>query len=101
VVARDAVAEDPSGILDPADVALVVEVVSPGSRIMDRLTKPAAYAGVGIASFWRVELEGGPAIFAYRLEEGRYVEVGAAHPGERLVLDEPFPVSIDPAGLRP
>ncbi|HEY4939068.1 MAG TPA: Uma2 family endonuclease [Actinomycetota bacterium] len=101
VARRDAVLAYTSGILDPPDVALVVEIVSPGSRIMDRVSKPAVYAGVGIISFWRVELKDGPAIFAYRLEQGRYLEAGSARPGERLVAAEPFAVSIDPADLRP
>ena len=101
VATRTAVAANHSGILDPRDVALAVEIVSPGSRIMDRLTKPAVYASVGITSFWRVELQEGPAIFAYRLEQGRYIEVGVARPGERLVVNEPFAVSIDPADLQP
>ena len=100
VARRDAAEANASGILDAGDVALAVEIVSPGSGIMDRLTKPAVYAGVGISSYWRVELEDGPAIFVYRLEQGRYVEVGAARPGERLVVNEPFAVSIDPADLR-
>jgi Uma2 family endonuclease len=101
VAARDAVLADRSGIIEAEAVVLVVEIVSPGSRTTDRLTKPAVYARAGIASFWRVELEDGPAIFAYRLEQGRYAEVGSAWPGEHLVLHEPFPVSIDPADLRP
>ena len=101
VATRDIALADESGILDSAAVALVVEIVSPKSRTTDRVTKPAVYARAGIASFWRVELEEGPAIFAYRLEQGRYVEVGVARPGERLVVHEPFPVSIDPADLQP
>jgi Uma2 family endonuclease len=101
VAVREMVLSNTSGILDPTDVALVVEIVSPGSKITDRVTKPAVYAGAGVASFWRVELKEGPAIFAYRLEQGRYVEVGAARPGERLVVHEPFAVSIDPADLQP
>ncbi|GAC1363661.1 MAG: hypothetical protein NVSMB32_05450 [Actinomycetota bacterium] len=101
VAVRQMVLSNTSGILDPTDVALVVEIVCPGSKITDSVTKPAVYAGAGIASFWRVELEEGPAIFAYRLEHGRYVEVGAARPGERLVVREPFVVSIDPEDLRP
>ncbi|MGH2717740.1 MAG: Uma2 family endonuclease [Actinomycetota bacterium] len=79
----------------------MAEIVSPGSRITDRVTKPAVYAAAGISSFWRVELEGGPAIFAYHLEQNRHVEAGSAGPGERLVLTRPFEVSIDPADLRP
>jgi Uma2 family endonuclease len=101
VAARDVVLANRSGILDPTDVALVVEIVSPGSRTTDRLTKPALYARAGIASFWRVELDEGPAIFAYRLEQDRYAEAGSARPGERLMVTEPFALSLDPADLRP
>lgn len=101
VAARDVVLANTSGILDSADIALVVEIVSPGSQTIDRLTKPALYAGAGIASFWRVELQEGPAIFAYHLERDHYVEAGSARPGERLVVNEPFPVTIDPSDLRP
>jgi len=101
VANREVVLANTSGILDPTDVTLVAEIVSPGSRIMDRLTKPAAYAGVGIPSYWRIELENGPVIFAFGLEGGRYVELGAARPGEQLVVNEPFAVSIDPAELQP
>jgi Uma2 family endonuclease len=101
VANREVVLANTSGILDPTDVTLVAEIVSPGSRIMDRLTKPAAYAGVGIPSFWRVEIEDGLVIFAYGLEGGRYVELGAARLGERLTISEPFAVSINPADLQP
>jgi len=101
VATRDVVVANHSGILDPADVALVVEIVSPGSRTIDRLTKPAVYARAGIASFWRVELHDGPAVFAYRLDHDRYIEAGSARPGELLVIDEPFPITIDPDRLRP
>jgi Uma2 family endonuclease len=101
VVTRDVVLDNSSGILDPADIALVVEIVSPGSRTTDRLTKPAVYARAGIASLWRVELHDGPAVFAYHLEHDHYIEAGSARPGERLVVSEPFPVAIDPSDLRP
>ena len=101
VATRDVVLSNQSGILDPAAVATVVEIVSPGSRTTDRLTKPAVYARAGIARFWRVELDDGPAIFAYHLEQGRYMDAGSARPGERLVVTEPFPVTIDPADLQP
>lgn len=98
---RELLLPNTSGILDPTDVILVAEIVSPGSKIMDRLTKPALYADAGIPYYWRVELENGPAVFAYGLEGGRYVERGSARPGERLTLNKPFAVSFDPADLRP
>ena len=101
VADRDAVLANDSGILDPAVVRLVAEIVSPGSRTHDRLTKPALYAQAGIRSFWRLELDDGPVIHAYRLEGGTYVELATARPGQCLELDEPFPVSLDPADLAP
>jgi hypothetical protein len=47
-----------------------------------------------------VEIDQGPAIFAYRLEQGRYIEVGSARPGEPLVVEDPFAFTIDPGDLR-
>ena len=41
----------------PADVGLVVEVVSPSTRRTDRFAKPGEYAEAGIALFWRLETE--------------------------------------------
>lgn len=101
VAARDVVLADHSGILDPAAVALVVDVVSPGSRTADRVTKPAVYARAGIPSFWRIELDDGPLIVTYRLEGGHYLESGSARPGEPLTVSEPFPCTVDPAVLQP
>ena len=39
----------------PADVLLVVEVMSPSSVRRDRLVKPVQYATAGIAHYWRLE----------------------------------------------
>jgi Uma2 family endonuclease len=90
-----------SGVLDASEVHLIVEVVSPGSATTDRLTKPALYAGAGIPAFWRIELEEGPAVYVYRLEQMTYVDVSSARPGDRLVLDSPFRISFDPRDLSP
>jgi Uma2 family endonuclease len=84
----------------PVDVvALVVEVVSPSTRSDDRFRKPALYAQAGIGCYLRVELD--PLhIVAYRLDtDGVYEEVGRAEPGQVLALDEPFPITIEPATL--
>jgi Uma2 family endonuclease len=59
VATRDVVLANDSGILDAGTVALVAEIVSPGSRTPDRITKPAVYASAGIDSFWGVEPEDG------------------------------------------
>jgi Uma2 family endonuclease len=101
VAARDAVVANRSGVLDPETIVLVVEIVSPGSRTADRLTKPTLYAGVGIVAFWRVELDDGPVIITYDLEQDRYVETATARPGETLTVDKPFPFTVDPIDLQP
>lgn len=82
------------GFFDPRDVLLAVEVVSPDSKIRDRVVKPMQYAKVGIPSYWRLETD--PiSLTAYRLGGGEYVESGTWRPGEIAHLDTPFPVAID------
>jgi Uma2 family endonuclease len=41
--------------VDPADVTLVVEIVSPGSEHLDRFVKPVEYARAGVVRYWRIE----------------------------------------------
>lgn len=87
----------------PRDVALVVEVVSPGSRTNDRITKPAEYAAAGIGAYWRVETEPELSLTAYVLQDGAsaYTEVGTWGEGEIAVITEPIEVQIDVAALSP
>jgi Uma2 family endonuclease len=80
------------------DVALVVEVVSMGSRRYDRALKPVVYAQAGIPHYWRIEgapvgapvtvvhVFSGPTLEGYsteRVYEGRLVEA------------DPFPLEVD------
>ena len=53
---------------EPREVVIAVEVVSPTSLIMDRITKPALYAAAGIPYYWRVETDGGVEVSTYRLD---------------------------------
>lgn len=53
--------------IDPAEVLLAVEIVSPGSTELDRHLKPVEYARAGIPNYWRIEREGTPTLHAYRL----------------------------------
>jgi Uma2 family endonuclease len=76
---------------EAADVALVVEVVSPGSRPMDKAIKPRLYAEAGIPGYLRVEEW---RLAAYTLREGAYV------PAE-LADVVPFPVTIASEDLLP
>ncbi|MFK8848187.1 Uma2 family endonuclease [Streptomyces sp. Ac-502] len=85
-------------------VALVVEVVSEGSRLADRFSKPAMYAEAGIRSYWRIERgdDGLPVVHEFWLhhEAGVYAPSPdrPTHVG-KLVTSVPYPVEIDLQGL--
>ena len=87
-------------IWDAADVAMVVEIVSPGSVAADRAIKPQMYATAGIEHFLRVELgKLGPSSVAYQLQRDRYVEIVSSAPGQLMRLTEPFSAEFDLAQL--
>ncbi len=54
-------------------VLLVVEILSPGTRRQDLVTKRSEYADAGIPHYWIVDLDSGPSVEALRLEDGAYV----------------------------
>jgi len=83
--------------IDAADVLLAVEIVSPGTRRTDRVTKPAEYADAGIPHYWLLQLDPVPVLTAYLLVDGEY-EVVAQGSGE-LELSAPAPVRLDVASL--
>lgn len=83
-----------------ADVALVVEITSPGNVAFERAVKPELYSRAGIPHYLRIELTlPEPAAAAYRLTRGRYTEVRRAEPGQRLRLVEPFELDVDLGAL--
>ena len=88
------------GPLTPADVLLAVEV-SPSSRRMDRLVKPAVLAEAGVPAYWRVELEGAgtPSVTVYELAGVAYREVTTVAVGSVAVVARPFRVELRPAEL--
>ncbi|HEU5002481.1 MAG TPA: Uma2 family endonuclease [Actinomycetota bacterium] len=88
-------------VLDATQVSLVVEIVSPGSQTTDRLTKPALYARAGVPLYWRVEPDEGPSVTVYQLDGHEYIQSAMARPGRLLAVTKPFPISLDPAALRP
>ncbi len=85
----------------PHDVVLVVEVESPSSYTMDRITKPALYANAGIPHYWRVRLDEGLQVSVYRLDPLAevYREVGAFD--ETVTVAEPWPVELPLTEVRP
>jgi Uma2 family endonuclease len=101
VVDQDAVnrVDVKGGILKASDVALVVEIVSPGSRRTDHVNKRRDYADAGIPHYWIVDIDEPVAITACHLtEEFGYVDdqvtTGKFH------TESPFPVTLDLDQLR-
>ena len=84
---------------DPGGVLLVVEVVSPSSVTLDRVTKPAVYAEQGIPYFWRID--DGPTLQTFRLDPatGSYVRDAELGPDTRGELAAPWPLTVDTAEL--
>lgn len=80
--------------IGPADVGLVVEVVSPRTRRTDRFAKPGEYAEAGVPLFWRLETEPDLVLHTFALRGPAYepteTVTGRATvtvPWGRLVLD--------------
>lgn len=81
------------------DFAMLVEVVSPSTRGMDRVMKPAEYAAAGVPFYWRVETEPVVEIIACELVNGAYVERVRLREGS-AELPGPYPLTIDVDALR-
>lgn len=84
---------------DPADVALVVEVESTGSRRHDRVTKSSLYADAGIECYWRIErTAAGPIAHLYSgASGGHYHQHRSVNPGDSVVAELPYQVQVAPA----
>lgn len=83
---------------EAGDVALVVEVASRSTHVTDRTLKAAKYAEAGIPSYWRVDTNGNVVVHS-DLSDGDYQRVSVLPAGSHAQVDEPFPVSFDPADL--
>jgi len=83
----------------PDQVALVVEIVSPGTKKRDRFVKPKAYAGAGIPHYWRIDQD--PVhVYAYELGDGEEYRLVADSASE-LVLTRPFEIRLQIEAIRP
>ncbi|MFK4224920.1 Uma2 family endonuclease [Streptomyces sp. NPDC019890] len=85
-------------------VTLVVEVMSPGSKGQDRISKPAQFAEAKVPCFWRIELERDRklAVHEYWLNpDTRSYFPAPMHPVHRdkLSTELPFSVELDLAAL--
>jgi Uma2 family endonuclease len=96
VIDAQAATDDDRTFYTPAEVHLVIEVVSPESEDRDRKTKPSRYAEAGITHFWRVENnDGSPVVYVYELDPATHVYglTGIHH--KRLTVPVPFPIDIE------
>jgi len=95
---RDQV-EDTRHFMPSDAVVLAVEVVSDGSKRVDRIKKPREYAAAGIPHYWRVELKPTITIHAYELRGESYTQVAEA--SDELVLERPFEIRLPIADITP
>ncbi|GAB2986640.1 Uma2 family endonuclease [Saccharothrix stipae] len=79
--------------VDPDDVLLAVEIVSPGTRRMDRMLKPIEYADAGIPHYWLLELDDPITLVAFTLVDGEYRHVAGGT--GKVEVPSPFPVTLD------
>ncbi|MFE3545477.1 Uma2 family endonuclease [Nocardia sp. NPDC059177] len=84
----------------PAEVELVVEIVSAESEDRDRRYKPRLYAEAGLRHLWRIEDEAGkPVVHTYELDDTTGVYVATGVHRDRLTVSVPIVLDIRLADL--
>jgi len=85
----------------PVAPVLAAEVLSRSTRLIDLNLKRAAFARLGVPSFWLLDPEpAAPSITALELgEDGEYHRKACATGDEEFVTERPFPVRLRPADL--
>jgi Uma2 family endonuclease len=77
---------------------LAVEVLSPGNRGTDLVSKRNRYESSGCPSYWIVDPDI-PSLLELRLRDGRYVETAHVKADETFHTDAPYAVSFTPSTL--
>lgn len=101
LVATDAAARRAGRHYRPHEVVLAVEIVSPDSMAMDRITKPALYADAGIPFYWRIETDVGITVHTHKIdpEHETYQPFGTFT--DEIDTAEPWPIRIPIKRLTP
>ena len=79
---------------EAADVLLAVEVLSDGTRRVDRVLKFSEYADAGIPQYWIVDLGEPTTLLAYALVDGDY-ELSGEYTGSVALAVGGHPVTVD------
>jgi Uma2 family endonuclease len=99
VVVRKEVVKTVGLMFSPSDILLAVEVVSPSTKMRDRMFKAEAYAKAGIPNYWRIEPDEGPTLYVHELKGELYEPPAVFKAGTVADLTKPFPISFDSAVL--
>jgi Uma2 family endonuclease len=91
-------ASDLSGAYLTQTPVLVVEVLSPSTRLIDLGSKRLLYARAGVEDYWIVD-PAVPSLTALRLDGQDYSEVGNVAGDETHHAGTPFGVEVTPAEL--
>jgi Uma2 family endonuclease len=83
----------------PAAPLLAVEVLSPSTRRFDLHLKRSGYEAAGTAAYWVLDPGESPALTAWELRAGAYVEVASVSGPEEFAAELPFPVTVVPDEL--
>jgi Uma2 family endonuclease len=80
------------------EALLVVEVLSPGSRRKDSVTKRYHHGRMGVPQYWIVDpQERKLHVMRREIGEPNYRDVATVEAGTEWRSEEPLPISLDPA----
>lgn len=82
-----------NSMIRASDVALCIEIISPGSVDLDSKIKPMEYADAGIPNFWLIDPRPPVTATIYRLIDADYEESQRAE--HRFAVMEPCELSVD------
>ncbi|MFD8156576.1 Uma2 family endonuclease [Streptomyces malaysiensis] len=74
---------------------LLGEIVSPLSRVADRILKPALYAQAKVPAYWRVEMEPDLCVVVHELDGGTYREAATITGRASVDVAGEFTVDLD------
>jgi Uma2 family endonuclease len=83
----------------PGAPLLAVEVLSPSTRRFDLHLKRSRYEAAGTAAYWVVDPGEPPALTAWELRAGEYVEVASVSGPEEFAVQVPFAMTVVPDDL--